>query len=56
MPSSLWETFRISLAARWPLRNACTQKILDEQTGERDARPAGRGGVSTNRENIILDA
>lgn len=45
-PSSLWETFHISLATRWPWRNVCNQKILDEQTGGRDVQSAGRGGVS----------
>lgn len=46
MHSSLWEIFQISLTAHWLLRNACYQKIPDEQTEGMDAQPAGRGGVS----------
>lgn len=55
-PSSPLETSQISLAARWPLKNAYIQKILDEQRAEKDAPSEGHDGASGRIQNTSINA
>lgn len=54
VPSSPQETSQISLAARWPLKNARIQKILDEQKAEKDAPSAGHDAASGRQKDTSM--